>query len=173
MATSIILQNSLFTTILLPFLLVFLLVFAVLERTKIFGENRTQLNAFISFVIGLIVVAAFNYSSVINNLVLFLSIGLVILFVALLLWGFVSNGESGFDFKNHTGLRAVFFIVLILAVLLGVLWAFGIPLTGSGSVTDFLFNQVWSQPFWTNLIFIVIVGVLLAVILRMGSGSKK
>lgn len=171
MATLIILQNSLFTTILLPFLLVFLLVFAILERTKIFGENR--LNAFISFVIGLIVVAAFNYSSVINNLVLFLSIGLVILFVALLLWGFVSNGESGFDFKNHTGLRAVFFIVLILAVLLGVLWAFGIPLTGSGSVTNFLFNQVWSQPFWTNLIFIIIVGVLLAVILRMGSGSKK
>lgn len=167
-ATSIILQNSLFTTILLPFLLIFFIVWAILEKTKVFGE-KLQINAFISFIIGLIVVAAFNYSGVINNLVLFLTIGLVIVFVALLLWGFVS-GESGFNFGNSKVLRTIFFITLILAVLLGVFWAFGIPLS---NVTNFLFNQVWSQPFWTNLIFIVIVGVLLAIVLRMGSGGKK
>lgn len=168
MASPIILQNSIFTTIILPFLLVFLVAFAILERTKLFGQNRATLNAMVSFVLGLIVVAAFNYSSVINNLVLFLSIGLVIIFVTLLLWGFVSGEESGIDFKSKGPLKILLFIALIIAIVLGVFWAFGVPLTGNNSVVSFLFDQAWSQPFWTNLIFIVIIALVLAIVLGMG-----
>ncbi|MCL5730001.1 MAG: hypothetical protein M1165_00325 [Candidatus Pacearchaeota archaeon] len=174
MAAQILLQNSIFTTFILPFLLIFFILFAVLQRTKILGSDQGQLNAFVSFIISLIFVAAFNYSTVINNLVLFLSIALVIIFVALMIWGFVSNEEKGFNFGEHKVIRIVFFIALFIAVVLAVLWAFGIQITGgSGSVTDFLFNQVWSQPFWTNLLFIILIAAALAIVLGIKSGKSS
>jgi hypothetical protein len=172
--TSIFLQNTIFTNFILPFFLVWLIAFAVLQKSKILGEAQSQLNAIISLVVGFILVSAFNYSTVINNLVLFLSIGLVIIFVAMLLWGFVSGGEGGFFSKERPGvIRTILLIVLAIAVLIGVFWAFGIPLSGgSGSITDLLFNQAWSSPFWTNLIFIILIGIALALVIRTTSKGK-
>ncbi len=169
MATSaIFLQNSVFTTIIFPFLLVFLIIFAILRKTKVLGTESGQLDALVSFIIGLIVVMGFNYSTVINNLVLFLSISLVVIFVILLLWGFLS-GEEGFKLADHKTFRTVLLVVLIIAVLLGIFWSFGIPLSGgTNSVANFLFGQVWSEPFWTNLIFVVLIGAALAIVLGMG-----
>lgn len=172
MASAIFLQNTIFTAFLLPFLLIFFIGFAILQKTKVLSDNG-QLNAFISLVIGFIFVAAFNYSSVVNNLVLFLSIGLVIIFVTMLLWGFISGGEGSL-FSKPGGLRTILMIALFIAVIIGVIWSFGIPLTGGqGSVTDLLFNQVWSQPFWTNLIFVILIGIALALVIGMGRGGKK
>lgn len=167
----IFLQNSIFTTIFLPFLLIFFIVFAILQKTKVLGSDKTQLDAFVSFIIGLILVTAFNYSTVINNLILFLSISLVIVFVILVLWGFLS-GEEGFKLGDHKGFRTILLIGFAIVVIIAVLWAFGIPLSGgNGSVTGFLFGQVWSEPFWTNLIFVVLIGAALAIVL--GMGKKK
>jgi hypothetical protein len=174
MASAIFLQNTIFTSFILPFFLIFFIAFAILEKTKVLGENKGSINAFISLVIGFIFIAAFNYSSVVNNLVLFLSISLVIIFVTMLLWGFVSGGESALFSKEHPGLRTILIVALIIAVIIGVIWAFGIPFTGGeGSVTNLLFNQVWSQPFWTNLIFVILIGIALALVIGMGRGGKK
>jgi hypothetical protein len=174
MASAIFLQNTIFTSFILPFFLIFFIAFAILQKTKILGESaQGQLNAFISLIIGFIFVAAFNYSSVVNNLVLFLSISLVVIFVGMLLWGFVSGGESSF-FKEKSGLRTILLIALFIAVIIGVIWSFGIPLTGGqGSVTDLLFNQVWSQPFWTNLIFVILIGIALALVIGIGRKGGK
>ncbi|MFZ1970778.1 MAG: hypothetical protein WAU65_01190 [Candidatus Nanoarchaeia archaeon] len=163
---AIFLQSSIFTSIFLPFLLVFFIVFAILQKTKVLGD-KAQLDAFVSFIIGLIIVTAFNYSAVINNLVLFLSISLVIVFVILVIWGFLS-GEEGFKLSEHKGFRTVLLVIFAVAILLGVLWAFGIS---AGSVTSLLFGQVWSEPFWTNLIFVILIGAALAIVL--GMGGKK
>lgn len=173
MASAIFLQNTIFTAFILPFFLVWLIAFAILQKTKLLGSEAGQLNAFISLVIGFIFIAAFNYSSVVNNLVLFLAISLVIIFVTMLIWGFVS-GEGGFSLGEHKGLRNILLVALIIAVIIGVIWAFGIPLSGSnGSVTNLLFNQVWSQPFWTNLIFVVLIGIALALVIGIGNKGKK
>ena len=43
-----ILSSPLVVEVLLPFLLVFTLVFAVLDRTKLLGEGKRQINAIIS-----------------------------------------------------------------------------------------------------------------------------
>jgi hypothetical protein len=174
MASAIFLQNTIFTSFILPFFLIFFIAFAILQKTKLLTENG-QLNAFISLIIGFIFIAAFNYSSVVNNLVLFLVIGLVIIFVTMLLWGFISGGtESAFFSKEHPGLRTIMLVALIIAVIIGVIWAFGIPFTGgSGSITNLLFNQVWSQPFWTNLIFVVLIGIALALVIGIGNRGKK
>jgi len=169
-ATTIFLQNTIFTNFIFPFFLVWLVAFGILQKTKILGESQAQLNALISLVIGFILISAFNYSAVINNLVLFLSIGLVIVFVTLLLWGFVSGGESGlWDPKSPGAIRTILLVVLFIAIIVGVFWAFGVSL---GNVSNLLFNQVWSQSFWTNVIFIVLIGLALAVVLA-ASKSKK
>ena len=52
-----ILSSQLFVEVILPFLLVFAVVFAILQKTKILGEGKKQIDAIVSLVIGLIVIA--------------------------------------------------------------------------------------------------------------------
>ncbi len=44
------------TEVLLPFLLIFVIVYAILQKTKILGEGRKNLNAAVALVVGLLVV---------------------------------------------------------------------------------------------------------------------
>ena len=48
MAQEIFLQNWLFTRFAWPFLLVFFIVFAILEKTKLLGEGKKQVNALVA-----------------------------------------------------------------------------------------------------------------------------
>ena len=73
------------------FILVYAMIFAILQKTKIFGDDRKQLNALLSFVIGLIFVGVAYPTEIVNNLVIFLAVAVVVMFVVLILWGFVSG----------------------------------------------------------------------------------
>lgn len=159
MAGEIFLQNVVFTKFVLPFLLIFFIVFAILEKTKVFGDDKKQTNALIAFIIGLIFVGVAFPKEVVENLILFLTVALVVVFVFLILWGFVSGKELKIE---STGLRWAIGIVILVAVLVAVLWATGIQ----GGVLDLLFGQSWSSTFWTNALFIVLVGAALALILK-------
>lgn len=159
MVSDTILQSDVLTKFVYPFLLVFFIVFAVLEKTKILGEGRKQLNALISFVIGLIFVSAVFPKIVVGNLILFLTIALVIMFVVLLLWGFVAGGKEGFE--PSKGVKTFLMIVIGIAVVVAVLWASGV----GGSFFSFLFGSNWSKLFWTNFLFIVVIAVALAFVL--------
>lgn len=159
MAAEIFLQNVVFTKFVLPFLLIFFIVFAILERTKVFGDDKKQINALIAFVIGLIFVGVAFPKEVVENLILFLTVAIVVVFVFLILWGFVSGKELKIE---STGLKWTAGIVLLVIVIISVLWATGIQ----GGVFDLLFGQSWSGTFWTNLLFVVLVGAALALILR-------
>ena len=44
------------TTMLLPFLLVFVVIFAILEKSKVFGNDKHQINSLVSLLIGLILI---------------------------------------------------------------------------------------------------------------------
>ena len=158
------LQSPVLTDFVYPFLIVFFIVFAILEKTKIFGEEKRQLNALLAFVIGLIFVSAVFPKMVVNNLILFLSVAMVIVFVVLLLWGFVFSTKDGFVMTS--GMKWGLFVVVTIALIIGILWAAGV----SGRVYDILFQQSWSEAFWTNLIFVILIGVALAAVIR-GSGK--
>ena len=80
-----ILQNSLLTDFLYPFLLIFFICFAVLEKAKVFGDDKKQLNAMVALVVGLIFVGAVFPKIIVANMVLFMTVGLVIIFVGLML----------------------------------------------------------------------------------------
>lgn len=153
-----ILQHWILTRFAYPFLLIFFIVFALLEKTKILGDDKKQLNAMVAFVIGLIFVSVVYPSLVVENLILFLTVALVVLFIGLLLWGFAVGGDAKITSK---GVKIAMAIVIVLAVVVALLWAMGIE----GSTFDFLFRQSWSSSFWTNAIFVIAIAVALAIAL--------
>lgn len=171
MAEPTLLQNPVLTKFVYPFLLIFFIVFAVLEKTKIFGEGKKQINALIAFVIGFIFVSAIFPKEMTTNLILFLAVAMVVIFVVLLLWGFIM-GDKGLDvFTNAPkGIKWAIGIFVLIAVLFAVLWAAGID---TGEFFDKLFHASWSNAFWTNLVFIVLVVVALAVVLATGGKPKS
>ncbi|MEK6757677.1 MAG: hypothetical protein AABX88_00975 [Nanoarchaeota archaeon] len=160
MALETILQHEVLTSFVYPFALLFFMVFAILEKTKLLGENK-QLDALISFVIGLIFVSAFKPKLIVGNMILFLTVALVVMFVALLLWGFVSGGDMKSDILSGK-IKWVFGIFLIITVVIAVLWASGTL----DEVLKLLFKQSWSNTLWTNVAFVVAIAAALAIVMK-------
>lgn len=162
MVEETIFQHEFLTNFAYPFFLIFFIVFAILEKTKLFGEGKKQINALISFVIGLIFLAAVEPKLIVGNLVLFLTLAIVIMFIGLLLWGFISGDALHENILKKDYLKWIFGIVIVIAVVIAVIWAADLD----SSVLDFFFDQSWSGTFWTNAAFIVVIGIALALALR-------
>jgi len=161
MGLETIFQHEVATKFAYPFLLIFFIVFAILEKTKLLGEGK-QLNSVVAGVIGLIFLSVVQPRLIVENMILFLTVAIVIVFVVLLLWGFVS-GEKGLKFEDAPKpLKWVIGIAIVIAVIVAVFWATGI----STGTFDFLFKQSWSNTFWTNFIFVAVVVAALAVVLK-------
>ena len=165
-----ILQHWVFTQFILPFLLIFFIVFGVLRKSKLFGEKSEQLSAGIAFVVGLIFVGAIFPKIVVGNLILFLTVALVTMFVGLLLWGFVA-GEGLKFAEAPPQLRYFVGIVIAIAVVAGLLWAIGVQGTLFTGLYDFLFKSGWSKDFWTNASFIAVVIIAMAFVLGKKSSG--
>ncbi len=155
------LQHWIFRQFVLPFLLVFFIVFAILEKTKLFGEDKKQINALISFIVGLIFVSVASPNLVIENLILFLIIALVIVFVVLLLWGFVF-GDIKEGFKPEKWMKFILGGLIGIAAIFAILWATGLQ----DKLVDFFSGKSWSSALWTNLVFILVIAAALAIVLR-------
>ena len=160
MAMTIFLQNEIFTKFVFPFLLIFFIVFAILERTKLFGEGKKQLNALISFVIGLIFITAVFPKLVVENLILFLTVALVCVFVVLLIWGFIF-GDAG-KLIESKGIKWTLIAILGVACIGGILWATG----WYTSITEFFSTSGMNQTIITNIVFVVVIAVALVLILK-------
>ncbi|MEN7982427.1 MAG: hypothetical protein ABFQ65_03185 [Nanoarchaeota archaeon] len=166
MVQETILQHWVFTQFILPFLLIWTIVFALLQKTKILGESKQQLDAIVAFVIGLIFVGAVFPKVVVGNLILFLTVSVIVMFVGLLLWGFVSGGDFKANILSHSGVKWVVGIALFLVMIGALFWATGIW----DEVLDMLFKQSWSSSLWTNVAFIAVIAAALAVVLK---GAKS
>jgi hypothetical protein len=157
MADTTFLNYSIISDFLLPFLLVFFIVFAVLERTKLFGADKKQINALIAFVIGLIFSGAIYPKIVVGNLILFLTVTIVAVFVILLIWGFVF-GES--KTKLEKGLMLGLGVIATVVFIGAVIWATGLY----ANIGTFLSGGTGSAVI-TNVIFLVVIGVALALVM--------
>jgi len=154
------LQHPILTDFAYPFLLMFFIVFAILEKAKVLGDKK-QTNALVAFVIGLIFVSAVYPKMVVENMVLFLTMALIVVFVALMLWGLIT-GEEGLKFSNApSALKWIIGVVVVVGVTLAVLWASGV---GFG-IFDKIFGM-GTKNFWTNAVFIVMISVALAVVIK-------
>lgn len=160
-----ILQSPILVNFVYPFLLIFFIVFAVLERTKILGEGKKQINALVAFVVGLLFVGTVSSQMLIQNMILFLAIALVIMFVVYLLWGFLFVNE---DFKISKPLRNTLMVIVGIAMVIALFYITGIGSTVFGA----LFSVKLSSVFWTNFFFIVLIAAALAVALKTSSGGS-
>lgn len=168
MVAETILQHPILIRFAYPFFLVFFVVFAVLEKTQVLGDKNKQIDALVAFVVGLIVVAVASPTAVISNMVLFLSVALIVLFVVLLLWGFAIGGKADLNLGEKTWVKYLAGLVILVLSLVALIWASGFQ----GGVSGFfgaVFGQSWSEAFWTNTIFVVLVGIALALVLKSSS----
>lgn len=168
--------------VILPFLLVFTLVFAVLEKTKIFGQegpkdkeqSRKNLNAMVAFSVAFFVTASVNIVNAFQVALPWIALVLVIIVSFMLLSGvFFGEGQLSFfdKFKKPTGTVIVILIVVVLVIFLA---AFGYL----GTVLSY-FTDGQSSTVVTSLIFLLLlIAAMWFVIGRKpaensGSGGKS
>ncbi len=112
-----------FTDILLPFLLIFAVMFAILQKTKIFGD-RKNINVIVGLVIGLLVViphatgmypAGYDVVEVLNAALPSVSIVVIAVVMLLILIGIFGGEANLFGMAAPTWV-AVFSIVVIVFI---------------------------------------------------------
>jgi len=159
--------SDIFINYILPLLFVFTVIFAILEKTKLLGEDKKQIDAIVALVIGLFLIAFPYPRDIIVSLMPFLAVLVAILLVFMLLYGFIGGKKEG-DVLDK-GVKIVLSIIVAIAVVIFLVWATG--------AWDFfmskLAGQEWSQQLWSNIIFgIIIIGVILAVVLPGKKSSE-
>lgn len=158
-------SSALVKEAILPFLLVFVLIFAILEKTKILGEGKKQINAIISLVIALILIVFPYPRDIIVNLMPVLAVVAVVLFVFMLLYGFV--GMTGKEFTMPKGLKITFGILIAIVLIVAIL-----IITGYWENFSGWFSGESGGKVWQNIIIILIIGGVIALVLSTGGGSK-
>ena len=112
------------TDVLLPFLLIFVVIFAILQKTRILGEEKKNLNAAVALVVGLLVViphvtrrypANADPVQIMNDALPQVSLVLVAVIFLLILIG-VFGQDYVFLGMSAPGWIAIFSIIVIVAI---------------------------------------------------------
>lgn len=159
-------NSPIFTEGVLPFLLVFVLVFAILQKTKILGEGKTQIDALIALAIGLISIAVPTTRSFIVNMMPWLAFALVVLLVFLLVYGFVataSDPNKGLSVPNW-----VKNTVLILGIVMVVVLA--IYVTGFWPTVKGWFS---GEDVLSSVLLIIVVAVVVGMVAKPASSGSS
>jgi hypothetical protein len=166
MAEGSILTASIFTDFIFPFLLVFVVIFALLEKTKLFGEERRQINALVSLFISLIFLAFEGARLAIVNFMPLVVIAIIFILIFMMLWGFVGGSvEKGMN----KGLKITFGILIGLFVIIA-----GLYVTGAwNTVYDSLFAGGSAGKIWVNILILAIIGGAVALVLSTGKGKES
>jgi hypothetical protein len=167
-----ILSNPFFAEIILPFVLIFVLVFAILQKSKVLGDGKRQIDAMVSLVIALMAVS-FGYAvGIILALMPFLAVSAVVILVFMILHGMVyKEGE----FEMTKGLRIAFAIISGIALLIALLvatggWEYMISLVG------YLAYSESGGGIVANFILFAVIAAAVAVVLwggKSGGGKGK
>ncbi len=155
------LQLPLFQDVILPFLLVFTLLYAILEKSRLLGEDKHQINAITALVIAAILTSFATQIIWIRSFMSFLVVALIILFVFMLIYGFVYAGKEGFTMgpKLRITLITLAFIAVVFAALI---------ITGNWNrAFGFFTGSTWGA----NIVFAVIIA--LAIVVVVVTGKKK
>jgi len=120
-----ILSHPIFVETILPFLLVFTIVFGVLQKSKIFGDGKRQIDAIVALVIGLLVISFAQATGIILQITVFMAVSLVILLVLMILLGsFTKEGEF-FEKIFTTPVKIIAGLVVTLGVIIAVVYITG------------------------------------------------
>jgi len=149
----------------LSWVLVFVLFFAILEKSNLLGKDKRQINAILAAVIGLLLLAFPASGKIIVDLIPFLVVSAVILFVFMMLYGFMA-GKKDEEYVLNKGLKIALGIIIGIAVIVAVLYV-----TGKWDDVVSYMNSSSGREIWINLIFVaIIIGAISAV---LGAGGKS
>ena len=141
--------NNFFVEMVLPFLLTFIVVFAILQKSKILGADKRQIDSLVALVVGLLVVGLPVTRNFIVDFIPWISVGIAVILAFFLLYGFVAGDLSGTGMSK--GMKIGFGVLAGLFVL-GVL----IYVTGLADEVGNWFG-VNGEGGWTSLIIILLV----------------
>ncbi len=103
--------------VLLPFILIFAIIFAILEKTEILGKGKTNINAIIAIVIGLLLVVQRGIVDIINLFLPRVSLIIVVILMGLLVIAMVA-GKSFEGLKG--GVLGIAIVLIIIAIVIAV-----------------------------------------------------
>jgi len=146
----------------LSFVLVFTIVFAILQKSEILGKGKKQVDALVGLAVGLIVVATASSLEFIQNLIPFLGIALVVMFVFMVLIGMMYK-EGDFKVENwmkiSIGIVIAIFVIVVVLIVSGT-W---------DNVVDLFYSD--SSGIIGNIIILaIVVGAVLLVMKTGGDG---
>ncbi len=168
--------------VVLPFMLTFTIVYAILDRTRVLGNEKIggeehpkrNLNAMVAFVIGFLVIASSRLvetiTSVSSNMVVLLLLGV---FFLMLIGSFYKEGGLWDEKNGFSGWLKWFFIILMLV---GIIAIFMNALkTDSGETwLDYSLNYLsanWSSNAVASIILIILVVLFIKYL--SSPGDKK
>ncbi len=99
--------------VLMPFLLIFTLTFAVLEKVRILGDGKRNLNLVVSLVLALLFVRNQALVTLLNSFLPNISIFMVVALMFLLLVGLWMGDQPGLN-KSLLGLASIVSLIFIL-----------------------------------------------------------
>lgn len=161
-----ILSSPLIAEAVLPFILVFTIVFAILQKSKILGDGKKQIDAMVGLVVGLITITVARAVGIINQLLPFLAVSIVIIVIFLIMVALFNKDHEGKDTKVWNFFKNAIVIMSFIAVAIAVIY-----FTGAWDYLAYKFGEPGSN-LVTNIVFIaIIIGGFLVVF--FGEGKKK
>ena len=153
--------------VLLPFILIFTIIFAVLQRTKLLGEDRKNFNVVIALVVALSVViphvldtypSGLDIVDIINTVLPQVSLVAVAFLLVLILAGIVGGDIMG---KSLAGFFVVLAIIAIVAIFGGALgwWESG------------WFYNIFGEEAVSLVVMILVFGLIIWFITRDTKGT--
>jgi len=155
-----------FLDFVLPFVLVFTLIFAILQKTRLLGEGKKQIDAMIGLVVGLMLIAFPGARSIVVLLMPFLAVSAVILLVFMLLYGFILGKRDG-DILGDAW-KKLFGAILALALI-----TFLLIISGYWDTVYYYFFGSNYKQIWANIILIVAIVVSVIAVIKGDSSSPS
>src|SRR3989338_7791589 len=141
--------------VLLPFLLVFAIIFAILEKTKILGDDKRSINAIVAIVVGLLLVVQKGIVATINLFLPRISLIIVVVLMGLLVISMIAG-------KEFRGLKGGVLGIAIIVIIIAVILALTTPATGGNDWLSPADKQVLLSVGIPILILLLVIGVVTA-----------
>lgn len=155
--------TTLFSQFILPFLLVFVIIFAILQKTKILGDGKAQMDSLVALAIALLLIATPVPRNFIVDFTPWVAVGIIVILVFLLLYGFIAEDS----WKTQLWIKIVFGVLSGIFVVGLVIYISGV---WKLNTAQSLFSMDDSGSLWANILLILIIGGALAV--AVSSGKK-
>jgi hypothetical protein len=152
--------SPIFVEGILPFLLVFVVVFAILQKSEVLGKGKAQIDALVSLALGLLLLGVPAARNFIVNFVPWIAVGVVVLLVFLILYGFVGGKLDG----NAKWMKITFGILAGIFILALVIYF-------SGAWENFAAFNI-SEDTRSTIFMVMIIGGAIWIVLAATAEKK-